>query len=76
MGVRKGDCVLIYMPMIPQAVVVMLASVRIGAVHSLVFGGFAAKELATRIEHAKVGDQICFSTRCRESLKAVFVSFL
>ena len=53
-GVRKGDRVLIYMPMIPEAVVAMLASARLGAVHSLVFGGFASRELSTRIEHAKV----------------------
>jgi len=52
-GVTKGDRVLIYMPMIPQAVIAMLATVRIGAVHSVVFGGFAAKELATRINDAK-----------------------
>ncbi|XP_060570913.1 acyl-CoA synthetase short-chain family member 3, mitochondrial-like isoform X1 [Ruditapes philippinarum] len=52
-GVKKGDRVLIYMPMIPQAIVAMLASARLGAIHSLVFGGFASKELSTRIEHAK-----------------------
>lgn len=52
-GVAKGDRVLIYMPMIPEAVVAMLASARIGAVHSVVFGGFAPKELALRIEDAK-----------------------
>ncbi|KAH3882505.1 acyl-CoA synthetase short-chain family member 3, mitochondrial-like [Dreissena polymorpha] len=52
-GVKKGDCVLIYMPMIPEAIVAMLASARIGAIHSLVFGGFASKELSTRIDHAK-----------------------
>ncbi|MFO7837903.1 MAG: propionyl-CoA synthetase [Desulfosalsimonadaceae bacterium] len=51
-GVEKGDRVIIYMPMIPQAVVAMLACARIGAVHSVVFGGFAAKELATRINDA------------------------
>jgi len=49
MGVTKGDRVVIYMPMIPEAIVAMLACARIGAVHSVVFGGFAAKELATRI---------------------------
>ncbi|HUV33038.1 MAG TPA: propionyl-CoA synthetase [Devosiaceae bacterium] len=49
-GVGKGDRVLIYMPMIPQAVFAMLAAARIGAVHSVVFGGFAANELKTRIE--------------------------
>ncbi len=53
-GIAKGDRVVIYMPMIPQATVAMLACARIGAIHSLVFGGFASKELATRINHAKV----------------------
>ncbi len=52
-GVAAGDRVLIYMPMIPEAMVAMLASARIGAVHSVVFGGFAAKELATRIDDAE-----------------------
>jgi len=52
-SVVKGDCVLIYMPMIPEAIVAMLACARIGAIHSLVFGGFASKELATRINHAE-----------------------
>lgn len=52
-GVTKGDRVIIYMPMIPQAAIAMLACARIGAVHSVVFGGFAAKELATRINDAK-----------------------
>ncbi len=52
-GVVTGDRVLIYMPMIPEAVVAMLACARIGAVHSVVFGGFAAKELATRIDDAE-----------------------
>jgi propionyl-CoA synthetase len=52
-GVAKGDTVIVYMPMIPEAVVAMLACARIGAVHSVVFGGFASKELATRIEDAK-----------------------
>jgi propionyl-CoA synthetase len=51
-GVAKGDRVLLYMPMIPEAVVAMLACARIGAIHSVVFGGFAAMELATRIEDA------------------------
>jgi propionyl-CoA synthetase len=53
MGVRKGDRVVIYMPMIPEAAFAMLACARIGAIHSVVFGGFAAKELATRIDDAK-----------------------
>src|SRR3982751_413747 len=52
-GVTKGDRVILYMPMVPEAMVAMLACARIGAVHSVVFGGFAAKELATRIEDAK-----------------------
>ncbi|KPG02195.1 propionate--CoA ligase [Rhodopseudomonas sp. AAP120] len=52
-GVGKGDRVILYMPMVPESMVAMLACARIGAVHSVVFGGFAAKELATRIEDAK-----------------------
>jgi len=52
-GVNKGDRVLIYMPMIPEAVASMLACARIGAVHVVVFGGFAPNELATRINDAK-----------------------
>ncbi|MDM8538653.1 propionyl-CoA synthetase [Desulfobacterales bacterium HSG17] len=52
-GAAKGDRVLIYMPMIAEAAIAMLACARIGAVHSVVFGGFAAKELATRINDAK-----------------------
>ncbi|WP_350546539.1 MULTISPECIES: propionyl-CoA synthetase [unclassified Pseudoalteromonas] len=53
LGVQKGDRVVIYMPMIPQAVIGMLACARLGAVHSVVFGGFAAHELAVRIDDAK-----------------------
>jgi propionyl-CoA synthetase len=49
-GIGKGDRVIIYMPMIPEAAIAMLACARIGAIHSVVFGGFAAKELATRID--------------------------
>jgi propionyl-CoA synthetase len=52
-GVKKGDPVVIYMPMIPEAVVAMLACARLGAVHSVVFGGFAPHELAIRIDDAK-----------------------
>ena len=52
-GVTKGDRVVIYMPMIPEAVIAMLACARLGAVHSVVFGGFAANELAVRIDDAK-----------------------
>ena len=53
MGVVKGDTVIIYMPMVPEAIIAMLACARIGAVHSVVFGGFASPELATRIDDAK-----------------------
>jgi propionyl-CoA synthetase len=53
LGVGKGDRVLIYMPMIPEAVFAMLATVRIGAIHSVVFGGFAAASLAARIDDAE-----------------------
>ncbi len=53
LGVGKGDRVLIYMPMVPEAAIGMLACARIGAIHSVVFGGFAAHELATRIDDAK-----------------------
>lgn len=53
LGVRKGDRVIVYMPMVPEAVIAMLACARIGAVHSVVFGGFASHELAKRIDDAK-----------------------
>jgi propionyl-CoA synthetase len=52
-GIGKGDRVVIYMPMVPEAVCAMLACARLGAVHSVVFGGFAARELATRIDDAE-----------------------
>jgi propionyl-CoA synthetase len=52
LGVDKGDRVIVYLPMIPEAAIAMLACARIGAVHSVVFGGFAAPELATRIDDA------------------------
>ncbi len=52
-GVSKGDTVIIYMPMIPEAAVAMLACARLGAIHSVVFGGFAASELSIRIDHAQ-----------------------
>ncbi len=61
-GVTKGDRVIIYMPMVPEAVFAMLACARIGAVHSVVFGGFAAKELATRIDDAK--PKVILSASC------------
>src|ERR687889_241403 len=53
LGVAPGDRVILYMPMIPEAAIAMLACARIGAIHSVVFGGFAAKELATRIEDCR-----------------------
>jgi propionyl-CoA synthetase len=53
LGVRRGDRVVLYLPMVPEAVVAMLACARLGAVHSVVFGGFAAHELAVRIDDAK-----------------------
>lgn len=62
LGVQKGDRVVIYMPMIPQAMVAMLACARIGAIHSVVFGGFAPNELAIRIEDAT--PRIVISASC------------
>jgi propionyl-CoA synthetase len=61
-GVTKGDRVIIYMPMIPEAVFAMLACARIGAVHSVVFGGFAAHELATRIDDS--GAKVVIGASC------------
>ncbi len=62
LGVEKGDRVVIYMPMIPETVVAMLACARLGAVHSVVFGGFAAPELATRIDDA--APKVVLSASC------------
>jgi propionyl-CoA synthetase len=53
LGVKQGDRVILYMPMVPEAIVAMLACARLGAIHSVVFGGFAAAELATRIDDAR-----------------------
>lgn len=61
-GVTKGDRVIIYMPMIPEAVFSMLACARLGAIHSVVFGGFAAHELATRIDDSKA--KVIISASC------------
>src|SRR5437762_7347509 len=61
-GVEKGDRVILYMPMVPEAVIGMLACARIGAVHSVVFGGFAPRELATRIDDAK--PKVILSASC------------
>ena len=68
-GVNKGDRVIIYMPMIPQALFAMLACARIGAIHSVVFGGFAANELATRIDDAK--PKVIVSASCGIEVKRV-----
>ncbi len=68
-GVVKGDRVILYMPMIPEAAIAMLACARIGAVHSVVFGGFAAKELATRINDAK--PRVMVSASCGIEVKKV-----
>ena len=62
LGVAKGDRVIVYMPMIPEAVIAMLACARIGAVHSVVFGGFAAPELALRIDDAE--PKVVLSASC------------
>ena len=61
LGVTQGDRVVIYMPMVPEAVIAMLACARIGAVHSVVFGGFAARELAARIDDAEPRIVLCAS---------------
>ncbi len=68
-GVQKGDRVILYMPMIAEAAVAMLACARIGAVHSVVFGGFAAKELATRINDAK--PKVIVTASCGIEVKKV-----
>jgi propionyl-CoA synthetase len=62
LGVEKGDRVIIYMPMVLEAVIAMLACARIGAIHSVVFGGFAARELATRIDDCK--PKVILSASC------------
>ncbi|HUG99241.1 MAG TPA: propionyl-CoA synthetase [Gammaproteobacteria bacterium] len=62
MGVGRGDRIIIYMPMVPEAVIGMLACARIGAIHSVVFGGFASRELATRIDDAK--PKVILSASC------------
>ncbi|MBF0303436.1 MAG: propionyl-CoA synthetase [Desulfamplus sp.] len=67
MGVEKGDRVIIYMPMIPEAAIAMLGCARIGAVHSVVFGGFAPNELATRINDAK--PKVIISASCGIEVK-------
>jgi len=69
LGVVKGNTVVIYMPMIPQALVAMLACARLGAVHSVVFGGFAPKELAIRIDDAK--PKIIITASCGIEVKKI-----
>ena len=81
-GVGKGDLVVIYMPMVPQAMVTMLACARLGAPHSLIFGGFASKELSVRIDHAKVGLarpsvvclSVCLSVVCVCTVNALILA--
>ena len=68
-GVKKGDRVIIYMPMIPEAVIAMLGCARLGAIHSVVFGGFAANELATRIDDAK--PKVIVTASCGIEVKKV-----
>jgi propionyl-CoA synthetase len=69
LGVTKGDRVVIYLPMVPEAAIAMLACARIGAVHSVVFGGFAAKELAVRIDDAT--PTVIVSASCGVEVKRV-----
>ncbi|MBV9314106.1 MAG: propionyl-CoA synthetase [Pseudonocardia sp.] len=69
LGVAKGDRVVIYLPMVPEAAIAMLACARIGAVHSVVFGGFAAKELAVRIDDA--APKVIVSASCGIEIKRV-----
>jgi propionyl-CoA synthetase len=69
LGVGKGDRVIIYMPMIPEAAIAMLACARLGAVHSVVFGGFAANELAARIDDAQ--PKVVVSASCGIEVKKI-----
>lgn len=69
LGVNKGDTVVIYMSMVPEALVAMLACARIGAIHSVVFGGFAANELAVRIDDAK--PKVIVITSCGIEVKKI-----
>src|SRR5688500_15507144 len=69
LGVAKGDRVVIYMPMTPEALIAMYACARIGAIHSVVFGGFAAHELAVRIEDA--APKVVVSASCGIEIKRI-----
>ena len=62
LGIRKGDLVALYMPMVPELAIAVLACARIGAIHSVVFGGFASNELASRIDDSKA--KIIVSASC------------
>ncbi|KAF2974742.1 hypothetical protein EK904_001610 [Melospiza melodia maxima] len=75
-GVKKGDRVVIYMPMIPETVYCMLACARIGAIHSLIFGGFASKELSVRIDHAKPKLIVTASFGVEPKRKVEYISLL
>ncbi|XP_072720567.1 acyl-CoA synthetase short-chain family member 3, mitochondrial isoform X1 [Ciconia boyciana] len=75
-GVKKGDRVVIYMPMIPQTMYSMLACARIGAIHSLIFGGFASKELSVRIDHAKPKLIVTASFGVEPKRKVEYISLL
>ena len=68
-GVGKGDRVIIYLPMIPEAAIAMLACARLGAIHSVVFGGFAANELAVRIDDAEPA--LIISASCGIEIKKI-----
>lgn len=69
LGLQKGDMVLIYMPMVPEAAIAMLACARLGAIHSVVFGGFAAHELAVRIDDAR--PKLVLSASCGVEVEKV-----
>src|SRR2546428_781367 len=69
LGVSKGDRIIVYMPMVPEAVITMLAAARLGAIHSVVFGGFASNELAKRIDDAK--PKLILSASCGIELSRV-----
>ena len=76
LGVEKGDRVVIYMPMVPEAVIAMLACARLGAIHSVVFGGFAPAELAARIEDAAPKVIVCASCGIEPSRTIAYKPFL
>jgi propionyl-CoA synthetase len=75
-GIKKGDRVLIYMPNIPETVITMLACARIGAIHSVVFGGYAPSEIATRIKDSKPSIIVCTSCGIEGSKVVPYKSFV